>query len=212
MDFSKFFNFYIFQTVFFSIHEIRHILLRASNLFLMQACWIHSRCSHDFLLFIRKPCLRNLSRVEKISWDSCASIDTIAGGRECIFRNIYPSTIFHPPPISRHRRASMESHFSRPGPRSNRLMGTSVTRPRFVALPCTNERQELRDPRDRNGVGLERLWQKLLKPRSFDVQAASSLLLCFAALDLSLSLSLSLCSHSSTSYRNSWRSDDISLV
>lgn len=55
---------------FFSIYEIRHILLRASNLFLMQACWIHSRCSHDFLLFIRKPCLRNLSRVEKISWDS----------------------------------------------------------------------------------------------------------------------------------------------
>ena len=69
-------------------------------------------------------------------------------------------------------------------------MGTSVTRPRFVALPCTNERQELRDPRDRNGVGLERLWQKLLKSRSFDVQAASSLPLCFAALDLSLSLSV----------------------
>lgn len=83
----------------------------------------------------------------------------------------------------------MESHFSRPGPRSNRLMGTSVTRPRFVALPCTNERQELRDPCDRNGVGLQRLRQKLLKPRSLDVRVASLLpLRCPQSLSLSLSL------------------------
>lgn len=63
-------------------------------------------------------------------------------------------------------------------------MGTSVTRPRFVALPCINEKQELRDPRDRNGVGLEQLWQKLLKPRSLDTEV------CLPAL-MPLSLSLS---------------------
>lgn len=33
------------------------------------------------------------------------------------------------------------------------LMGTSVTRQRFVAR-CINEKQGLQDPDDRNGVGL----------------------------------------------------------